>query len=47
MGPRVALVIGVSSYQHLNSLKNAVNDAKAIKVHVCKVGSIEFDAKKL
>jgi len=37
-GGRIALIIGNSKYQHLNTLPNAINDAKEIEVSLKKIG---------
>jgi uncharacterized caspase-like protein len=35
---RIALIIGNSKYQHLNTLPNAINDAKEIEISLRKIG---------
>uniref|UniRef100_UPI004048050A caspase family protein n=1 Tax=Polynucleobacter sp. TaxID=2029855 RepID=UPI004048050A len=37
-GGRIALIIGNSKYQHLNTLPNAINDAKEIDASLKKIG---------
>lgn len=37
-GERVALVIGMAKYQHIEALKNTVNDAKAISTSLESIG---------